>query len=233
VPERMGDLANLYNLVGRVDDAIKLYGQALVLRRRIDGGKGSKQFVSILECLAAIYVHQEQEEKALRFFDEAQGYRSKLGLLGDDQFNELELVIKQIKVHNRGENIADFEQWQNLTRQVIRLRESGDISGAILISEQALELAEKIFPVVYNDLAVSFSDLAMLYESQDRLLEAEHLYIKALETRKKLFPEQNKPHQDLAASFNNLARLYESQGRSSEAQPLRVKALEIRKKLFP
>jgi tetratricopeptide (TPR) repeat protein len=73
VPERMGDLANLYNLVGRIDDAIKLYGQALVMRRRIDGGKGSKQFVSILECLAAIYVDRGQGEKALQLFDEAQG----------------------------------------------------------------------------------------------------------------------------------------------------------------
>jgi tetratricopeptide (TPR) repeat protein len=233
VPERMGDLANLYNLAGRVDDAIKLYGQALVTRRRIDGGKGSKQFVNILECLAAIYVDQEQGEKALQLFDEAQGYRSKLGLLNDNNFNELERVIKRIRAHYRGENRADFEQWQNLTRQVVKLRETGDISGAILISEQALALAEKIFPIVYNDLAVSFNDLALLYESQNRLAEAEPLYFKALEVRKKLFPERSKPHYDLAVSFNNLARLYESQGRLTEAEPLRIQALEIRKKLFP
>jgi tetratricopeptide (TPR) repeat protein len=232
VPKRMCNLASLYHLAGRVDDAFNLYRQALVLQRRIDGGKGSKRCVDILEYLAIICLNSEREEDARNFFEEAQGYRRNLRLFGDSQLDELERSIKQIKLdHYRDKYLTDFELWQNLTGQVVKLRASGDITKAILISEQALEIAEKIFPVVCNDIVQNLNDLAELYKLQSRWAEAEAVYIKALEIRKRLFHDLYKPHNDLAVSFNNLAELYEFQGRQTEAEPLYEQALKIQERL--
>jgi CHAT domain-containing protein len=233
VPERLGDLADLYNSAGRVDDAAKLYGQALAMQKRIDGGRGSQRLVNILESLAAVYVVQEQAERAQKLFDEAQGYRRKLGLVAND--DELGRAIEQIKSRHKGEHLTDFERWKNLNQEAVKLYESGDIPKAIPIAEQALELAEKLFSdpnKPNNDLATSLNNLAGLYESQGRWAEAEPLYVKALGICNKLFPDPNKPNNDLATSLNNLAGLYRSQGRWAEAEPLFVKALGICNKLF-
>jgi CHAT domain-containing protein len=231
VLERMCDLADLYNSAGRVDDAIKLYGQALAAQRRIDGGRDSKQLVDTLEGLAAIYVGQEQGDRAQKLFDEAQGYRRKLGLVADD--DELDRAIKKIKSRHKGEPLTDLEQWQNLMIEASKLYESGDIPAAIPISEQALELAEKIFSDYNSDLAISLNFLAVLYFSQGHWADAEPLFLKALAIRSKLFPDPDKPNSYLATSLNNLAGLYFSQGRWADAEPLFLKALAIRSKLFP
>jgi tetratricopeptide (TPR) repeat protein len=231
VLERMCDLADLCNSAGRVDDAIKLYGQALAAQRRVDGGRGSKQLVDILEGLAAIYVGQEQRDRAQKLFDEAQGYRRKLGLLADD--DELGRAIEQIKSRHQGENLTDLEQWQNLMIKARKLQDKGDIPAAIPIAEQALELAEKIFPDCNNDLAASLNNLALLYKYQSRWAEAETLFLQALGISQKLFSDPNKPNNDLTSSLNNLASLYFSQGRWAEAETLFLQALGICQKLFP
>jgi tetratricopeptide (TPR) repeat protein len=228
VVERLCDLAEIYSSASRVDDAIKLYGQALAALRRVDGARGSQRLVNTLESLATIYISQELEDKAEKLFAEAQDYRHKLGLVTND--DELGQAITQIKSRHRGEHLTDLEQWTNLTREVVKLSSSGYVLAAIPIAEQALELAEKIFPDDNNDLATSWGNLADLYRQQGRLSEAETLCVKALDIRKKL---HNKPNNDLAACLNNLALLYHCQGRLSEAEPLYKQALGIRKKLFP
>jgi tetratricopeptide (TPR) repeat protein len=77
--------------------------------------------------------------------------------------------------------------------------------------------------------ALSFNNLAGLYQSQGRYEEAEPLYIQALELRKQLL---GKNHPDTAQSFNYLALLYHYQGRYEAAEALYIQALEIADRAF-
>jgi tetratricopeptide (TPR) repeat protein len=73
------------------------------------------------------------------------------------------------------------------------------------------------------------SNLALLYQNQGRLEEAEPLCVKALETRRRVLGEE---HTDTLTSMNNLAVLYGRQGRFEEAEPLHLEALETRWKVL-
>jgi tetratricopeptide (TPR) repeat protein/CHAT domain-containing protein len=228
--ERMCDLAELLQQEGRLDEGIKLYGQALTIRKRIDCDKGSKQTIEILESLAAIYVTQSNGERADKLFNEAQLHRRKLGLVLDPKVADLESAIAQIKSRHRGEHLTDLERWRKLSEEVVKLHQQGEISSATPIAEEALQLARNVFPSPNNDLATSLNNLALLYESQGRWGEAEPLYDEALKIYRELFGK--KPNNYLATSLNNLAELYKSQGRWGEAEPLYDEALKIRRKLF-
>jgi tetratricopeptide (TPR) repeat protein len=223
--DRMCDLADLLQRKGQMEDAIKVYGEASTIRKRIDCSEGSKQAIEILESLAAIYVIQSNEDRAEKLFKEAQLYRRKLGLVADRKVDELESAIEQIKSFHRGEHLTDFEKWQSMNHEVIKLYKKGEISSAISIAKQTLKIAEEIFPRSNNDLASSLNNLALLYNAQGEWAEAEHFYDQALAIRRILF--SNKPNEDLVCSMNNLADLYRDQGRWAEAEPLYAQALQI------
>jgi tetratricopeptide (TPR) repeat protein len=80
-----------------------------------------------------------------------------------------------------------LQKWQKLNWEVVKLYEKGNISKAILIAEEALNLAKKIFPPINNNIAVNFITLAILYHEQGRCTEAGNLFEKSLEIREKLF----------------------------------------------
>ena len=66
-------------------------------------------------------------------------------------------------------------------------------------------------------------------DNQGRYIEAESIYLEALQLRKIVLGEQ---HTDTSTSLNNLAWLYYSQGRYEEAVPLYSEALETKRILF-
>ena len=79
------------------------------------------------------------------------------------------------------------------------------------------------------DMATSLGRLASLYHDQGRYLEAEPLYLQALDIRQRQSGEQ---HPSVATSLNNLALLYRAQGRYEEAEPLYLQALALRRSLL-
>jgi tetratricopeptide (TPR) repeat protein len=173
IPDRMCDLANLYQQQNLLDDAVRVYGQALTISKRIDGSKGSRQLINILESLAAIDVTRADGDRSPKLLAEAQTYRRKLGLVADSKSDRLTRDIEQIESRHRGEHLTELEQWRNLMREAGKLYETGEIRAAIPIYEQALTIAREIFPAIDNDLASSLNNLAGLYRSQGRWAEAE------------------------------------------------------------
>ena len=81
----------------------------------------------------------------------------------------------------------------------------------------------------HPDTALSLNNLAVLYDSQGKLTEAEPLYRRALEIRERVLGPD---HPDTALSLNNLAVLYQVQGKLTEAEPLYRRALEIRERVL-
>ena len=69
---------------------------------------------------------------------------------------------------------------------------------------------------------MSLHNLALLYKTQGRYVEAEPLIKRALEASERVL---GKEHPDTLRSVNNLAVLYRTQGRYAEAEPLSKRAL--------
>lgn len=97
--------------------------------------------------------------------------------------------------------------------------------------KQAEEVAEEIRELTYKhlgenhpDYATALNDLAVLYTSMGKNIEAEKLHLKALHIRQ---TSRGENHPDCAESFHNLAHLYDSIGNYTKAQPLYLKAIEI------
>ncbi|MBD2125051.1 CHAT domain-containing protein [Microcoleus sp. ZQ-A2] len=120
--------------------------------------------------------------------------------------------------------------WKQLNQRVVRLGQEGQYGQAVIIAEQALALARKLWGEEHPHVATSLNNLAELYQSQGGLGEAEPLLEEALAMRKRLFSTD---HTDVAHSLNNLAGLYHSQGRLDAAESLYKEALTMRKHLFP
>ena len=79
----------------------------------------------------------------------------------------------------------------------------------------------------HPDTLHSMHDLALLYQNQGRYDEAEPLYVKSLELRRRMLSEE---HPDTLQSMHNLAMVYENQGHYDEAESLYVKTLELRRR---
>jgi tetratricopeptide (TPR) repeat protein len=73
------------------------------------------------------------------------------------------------------------------------------------------------------------NNLALVYEDQGRYDEAETLYIKVLEIRRRVLGEG---HPNTPDSMNNLGNLYRKQGRYEEAEQLYIKTLEIYRRVL-
>ena len=97
-----------------------------------------------------------------------------------------------------------------------------DLQAAIIAYQKAVELDEEL----QSDLALatSLNNLAVLYKSQGRYLEAESLILRSLSIYEKQLGADNP---SVANSLNNLAALYRTQGRYSEAEPLYLRSLSI------
>ena len=81
----------------------------------------------------------------------------------------------------------------------------------------------------HPDTATSYNNVAVNLNAQGKSAEAEPLYQKALEIRRKVLGED---HPDTASSYNNVAFNLNAQGKSAEAEPLYRKALAICRKVL-
>jgi tetratricopeptide (TPR) repeat protein len=77
--------------------------------------------------------------------------------------------------------------------------------------------------------ADTINEQALNFNVQGKYAEAQPLFEKALEIRRRLLTDDH-PH--TAASYNNLAANLDAQGKYAQAQPLVEKALEIRRRLL-
>ena len=122
------------------------------------------------------------------------------------------------------------QKWNQLYDQISQLYRNGKYREAIPLAQQARQLAVEIWGPTHHNLAISNSWLGMLYKSQNRLAEAERLYLEAIDIVRKALP---KDHPYLATGLNNLAGLYDSQNRLAEAERLYLEVTEIDRKALP
>jgi tetratricopeptide (TPR) repeat protein len=175
-------------------------------------------------------VFQFQPESSLSIVDLPQNIRS------DEQpnsvFSAAQLEASLAKaIATWGANSRNVEtlysQLGNLYAQQVRLGTSIDREHEIALAENYLDRAILLSQGDVQKqaaLATNLNNLAELYYSIGRYIDAEPLYLKSLTIREQKLGEN---HLDTATSLNNLAGLYYSIGKYAEAEPLYVRSLAI------
>jgi len=90
--------------------------------------------------------------------------------------------------------------------------------------QRALAMREKLLPAGHRDIALSLSNLGLLYLVQGRCDEAEPLLERALAILEKAQPANDL---EIGFSLHHLAALYQAQGRFASAMQLTQRAMPI------
>ncbi|MDZ8260602.1 tetratricopeptide repeat protein [Nostoc sp. ChiQUE01b] len=204
VATSLDNLALVYRLQERYNEAEPLYQQALELRKRLLGEE-HLDVVDSLNSLAFIYRLQERYSEAEPLYQQALELRKRL--LGEEHLDV-------------ADSLGNLAFIYFLQRRY---------SKAEPLYQQALELRKRLLGEEHPLVATSLNSLAFVYQLQERYSEAESLFKQVLELNKRLLGEE---HTSVAYNLNSLALIYQSQGRYTEAEPLFKQALELNKRLL-
>ncbi len=87
------------------------------------------------------------------------------------------------------QNLPKRLNWNQLNDRLIELYNNGQYREAIPIGKEARQLAADIWGPTHPNVATSCNNLAGLYETQNRLAEAEPLYLEAIDIVRKALPK--------------------------------------------
>ncbi|WP_374362952.1 tetratricopeptide repeat protein [Cloacibacterium sp.] len=200
----LNNLAYLYNIDGKYEEAEILYLKVLEIRK-ITLGEKHQDYALSLSNLAELYDDEGKYSIA----------------------EPLHIKSLEIRKEIFGEKSSEYLISLNNLANCYNLQ--GKYLGAEPLFEKVLKIRKETIGEDNLDFTISLNNLAVLYGNQGKYSQAEPLYIQALEIRKKLLGEQ---HPDYAISLNNLANLYDKKGQYSKAKPLYVEATEIRKEIL-
>lgn len=133
---------------------------------------------------------------------------------------------------------SSFERWKSLIEQGNQAYSQRRYAAAEASFGEALKEAES-WPTqgagtmqeeLDSRLTKSLNNLAALYHSQGKYRMAEDLYQKALEIKRRLYPEEN---EEVALALQNLAILYSAKRDYPQAEAFFLQALQIREKVLP
>lgn len=118
-----------------------------------------------------------------------------------------------------------WETYQSAGHQAIEDRRVADAERLLLAAAKHIETIGPDDPRLANTL----NDLGVLYGMQNRDIEAEPLFERALAINEKAFGRQ---HPSVVLALQNLSVIYASQNKFSEAQRAARESLEISLQLF-
>ncbi|HLG13982.1 MAG TPA: tetratricopeptide repeat protein [Blastocatellia bacterium] len=111
-----------------------------------------------------------------------------------------------------------------LTREAVDLRQTGDLKSAIAKYHEALHAYEQTADRAGE--AQASTNIGAIYLGQGKYADAEPFYRRALDIREKT---QRPDSPNLASSLNQLALVYYYQGKYAAAEPLFTRAIDIYK----
>lgn len=199
----------LYNRA-RYGEAERLYLITAYIWEQLLGEENNPYLASTFNGLANLYKDLAEMDKAQIFYQNALFIWEKAsGLPELEHFHE---------------DIAHtFNGLANLYRK------GGEFDTAILVYKQALSILSEIHEIKLLDKIYPLVGLAGTLVRQDKLEEAEKIYLELLDVYEQ---EQYWDNPDFAHVISGLATLYQLQERLEEAEQLYLNSLYIREKLL-
>ena len=96
--------------------------------------------------------------------------------------------------------------------------------------EGSRDLRQSFRPRPIPDVAASYNNIGLVYDSQDKYEEALEMQTKSLEIRTRIYGGDN--HPDVAASKENIGLVFTAMGKKSEAKQMFTEAARIRRKVL-
>ena len=190
-------LGNLYADQGKLDEAEKMYEQALRGREEALGPKHTSTLDTV-NNLGVLYAGQGKLDEAEKTYERA--LRGKEEVLGPKHTSTLDTV------NNLGLLCVD----------------QGKLDEGKKLYERALRGYEEALGPKHTSTLDTVNNLGILYGDQGRLDEAEEMYERALRgTEEALGPK----HTSTLDTVNNLGLLYTNQGKLDEAETMYERAL--------
>src|SRR5262245_27571011 len=120
------------------------------------------------------------------------------------------------------------QTWESAMAAGQRAVQQGNYVEAEWIFRVAVSKAEDVGQEDRR-VALSLSQLALVYAGQGKHVEAEPVYLQALKVYQAVHGEN---HPDVAATLNNLGVLHRMYGQYADAEPLLIRALAIKERLL-
>jgi tetratricopeptide (TPR) repeat protein len=239
-------LAQLFLLMGRLEEAKNLEGQVLQFRKMTLGPDHPDTLAS-MGNLASIYRNQGRWEMAEEL--EVGVMDRSLRVLGQEHLDTLTSMANlastygvqgrwkeaeqlDVQVLETRERVLGHEHPDVLTsvdNLASLLRYQGKYEQAEEMNRRALEGREKVLGKEHPDTLTSVSNLASVLQYQGKYEQAEEMDRRALEGREKML---GKEHPDMLTSVSNLASVLQYQGKYEQAEEMNRRALEGREKVL-
>lgn len=237
----VNNLGLLYKNMGKPEKAEPLLISALQIRKKIGGGN-SDDYANSLNNVAVFYAALGQDEKAENYYKNAASIfkrnngasssvyitcLSNIGELYSDMFRykEAEQILLEASTLINNDLKDNWTANQNITRNLGQLYLSMDEfvkAEPLLLQVLSMEEEKSDGTLTY---AGALNDLAYLYNSTNRISEAESLYKRSAAVIKKNFGNK---HADYSSAISNLAELYRKQGRYAEAVSIMSEVNDIK-----
>lgn len=204
----LNNLAILLHTQGRYDDAEPLFKRALSIREKALG-PDDRHVGTTLNNLAVLYAVGGRYAEAEAAYLRSLAIREKASGPEDPSVGE---SLNNLAMLYESQGRYDDAEPLLLRSLAIRQKAMGPIEPGMR------------FGPASHDFAVTFNNLAALYHTQGRSIEAEQAFkvvASLLETI--LGPS----HSSVATALNNLAEVLRAQGRLDEAKPVFRRALSI------
>ncbi len=240
------NLAFLYQLLMRFDDAEPLYERALRVSREVLGER-HRITIGILHNLAVVYRSQGRLQAAKPLFEASLKLRSEgLGERDPETLTSMDALV------NIYLSLGLYGTAEPLSEKIFKLRQKmmGDRHPLTAISRGNLGMLyqrqgryDAAEPLLRQDLMIlrevlgerhpealrSLNNLAVLYLEMDRLDAAHRLFEVCLQLNREV---RGNRHPATIITLNNLASVYDKQGRDSEAEHLYREALKLSHEVF-
>jgi tetratricopeptide (TPR) repeat protein len=136
-------------------------------------------------------------------------------------------VLEEALSAGRESRQVDARLAQTLSDLGVLRRESGDLTRAIPLLQEALGVRRRVWGNDHNDVAISLVELGRAYNTLERLDLAEPLFREALVIRRKVLGDE---HREVAVSLGDLAVLLWHKGDFAAAESFFMQSLAMHRK---
>lgn len=122
--------------------------------------------------------------------------------------------------------VAQEELYNKLNSRLATLYKQGKTEDAIIVAEEALQVAIKTYGEEHPYVSASLNNMALLYVNEGKYEKAEALYERSLQIAESLL---GKDHPQLAGILENMVKCNEVLGQTDKAEKLQARLENIKK----